>query len=70
VSAMRVIGQTMSIGILTLIFALVMGNVVITPEVYSGLIVSCQYAFMVSAVLCVLALIASIIGIFTKSELY
>ena len=70
VSAMRVIGQTMSIGILTLIFALVMGDVLITPKVYSGLILSCHYAFVISAVLCVLAFISCIIGIFSKSELY
>jgi MFS family permease len=70
VSAMRVIGQTMSVGLLTLIFAFIMGNVVITPKVYHGLIVSCQYAFIISTILCVFALIASVIGIFTKSELY
>lgn len=70
VSAMRVIGQTMSVGLLTLIFVMVMGNVIITPKVYTGLLISCHYAFLISTILCILALISSIIGWVSKSKLY
>lgn len=46
VATMRVIGQTLSIGILTVIFAFVMGNVAITPSVYPQLGESCHLALI------------------------
>ena len=63
VSTVRVIGQTMSLGMLTVIFAIVMGSVPIIPKFYPLLIQSSQIAFIISAVLCVVAIIASLIGI-------
>jgi len=63
VATMRVIGQTMSMGMLTLVFAFVMGNVAIVPEYYHLLTASCQITCMICLVLCVLSVFASLVGI-------
>lgn len=61
--ATRAIGQSMSLGILTSVFALIMGNLVFSSK-YSNLILqSIQIIFAICAVTCVLSIIASIIGI-------
>jgi EmrB/QacA subfamily drug resistance transporter len=52
-STMRVIGQTMSIGIVMLVFALVIGRVAIAPENYGALMASTRVLFSMFAVLCV-----------------
>jgi EmrB/QacA subfamily drug resistance transporter len=52
VSTMRLIGQTMSIGIATLIFALLLGRVQITPEQYTPLLGSIHICFVVFTALC------------------
>ncbi len=59
VSTMRLIGQTMSIGIATLIFALFMGRVQITPEQYPSLLESIQLCFVVFTVLCFVGIFVS-----------
>ncbi len=56
---MRLIGQTMSIGIATLIFALFIGKVQITPEQYPVLLQSIHISFIVFTVLCLFGILAS-----------
>jgi EmrB/QacA subfamily drug resistance transporter len=57
---MRLIGQTLSMGIATLIFALYLGQVVITPEVYPRFLASLKPAFAIFAVLCFVGVFASL----------
>jgi hypothetical protein len=59
VSSMRLIGQTMSIGIATLIFALLIGRVVITPEQYPALLNSIHTCFMVFTAICLVGIYSS-----------
>ncbi len=62
-SAMRTIGQTMSLGLLTLIFAWVMGSLKLSSQ-YSGMIVqSSQLICLICTVICVIAIFASLVGI-------
>lgn len=63
VSTMRTVGQAMSMGILTLVFAFVMGNVPIVEEYYPLLISSCQITCLVCVVLCIASVFASFVGI-------
>lgn len=59
VSTMRLIGQTMSIGIATLIFALLLGRVQITPDQYPALLNSIHLSFIVFTAICVVGIYAS-----------
>lgn len=68
VSTMRTVGQAMSMGILTLVFAFVMGNVAIEPGVYHLLISSCQITCIICVVLCVASVFASFVGIRSADE--
>ena len=63
VSTMRTVGQAMSIGILTLVFAFVMGNVPIVEQYYPLLISSCQITCLICVVLCMASVFASFVGI-------
>ena len=63
VATMRTVGQAMSMGILTLIFAFVMGNVPIVEKYYPLLIQSCQLTCIICVVLCILSVFASLVGI-------
>ena len=63
VATMRTVGQAMSMGILTLVFAFVMGNVAISPEVYPLLVQSSQITCIICVVLCVASVFASLVGI-------
>ena len=63
VSTMRTVGQAMSIGILTLVFAFVMGNVEIVEQNYPLLISSCQITCIICVVLCIASVFASLVGI-------
>ncbi|WP_407462707.1 MFS transporter [Methanobrevibacter sp.] len=67
-AAVRVIGQTLSMGLLTVIFAFVMGNVPIVPEYYPLLIASSKISCIISAVLCVIAVSASLVGLKSDVE--
>lgn len=67
VSTMRTVGQAMSIGILTLVFAFVMGNVPIVEEYYPLLISSCQITCLICVVLCLASVFASLVGIRSDS---
>jgi uncharacterized membrane protein len=52
-ATMRMTGQTLSIGIAMLVFALVVGKVQITPEYYPQFLSSVNIAFAIFSVLCV-----------------
>lgn len=60
VSTMRLIGQTMSIGIATLVFALIIGRVQITPTQYPALLESIHLCFIIFTVLCFVGIFASL----------
>ncbi len=67
-ATMRTIGQTMSLGLLTLVFAWVMGNLTLAPQ-YGGMIVQAsQTICLICTVACVLAVFASLVGIHSKDE--
>ncbi len=63
VATMRTVGQAMSMGILTLVFAFVMGNVPIVEQYYPLLISSCQITCLICVVLCIASVFASFVGI-------
>jgi EmrB/QacA subfamily drug resistance transporter len=54
VGTMRLLGQMLSMGIATLVIALYIGRVRITPDLYPLLISSIKVAFIISACLCVI----------------
>ena len=62
-ATVRSIGQSFSLGLLTLVFAIVMGNVPIEPSNYNLLVTSSQITMIISTILCVLAVILSLIGL-------
>ena len=57
---MRLTGQTFSMGIALLLFALYIGRVQITPEYYPLFLKSMKTAFTISAALCFAGIFASI----------
>ncbi|MCC6396148.1 MAG: MFS transporter [Bacteroidetes bacterium] len=59
-ATMRMTGQTISIGIAMLIFALVVGTVQITPEYHAGFLRSLSIAFAVFAALCTVGVFSSL----------
>ena len=63
VATMRTVGQAMSMGILTLVFAFVMGNVPMIEQYYPLLITSCQITCLICVVLCIASVFASFVGI-------
>ena len=63
VATMRTVGQAMSLGILTLVFAFVMGDVPIVRQYYPLLISSCQITCIICVVLCIASVFASFVGI-------
>jgi len=60
VGTMRLIGQMFSMGIATLIFAIYIGKVQITPEYYPAFLTSLKTAFIIFAVLCFGGIFASL----------
>ena len=67
-ATMRTIGQTMSLGLLTLVFALVMGNLPLSTQ-YADLIVqSSQMICTISMCACIVSIFASLVGIRSKDE--
>jgi EmrB/QacA subfamily drug resistance transporter len=58
---MRLVGQTFSMGIVTLLFALMIGRVEITSEYYALFLTSMKTAFAIFAVLCVGGIFASLV---------
>ena len=68
VSTVRTVGQAMRMGILTLLFAFVMGNVAIVPDVYSLLISICHISCLICVGLCLASVFASLVGFRSKKE--
>ena len=62
-STVRTIGQSFSLGLLTLVFAYIMGNVPIIPQHYPQLILSSQITMILSTILCIIAILLSLMGI-------
>jgi hypothetical protein len=60
VGTMRLIGQMLSLGIATLLFALYIGRVQITPEYYPLFLKSARVAFAIFACLCFGGIFASL----------
>ena len=63
VATMRTVGQAMSLGILTLVFAFIMGDVPIIEQYYPLLIQSCQITCLICVALCIASVFASLVGI-------
>ena len=61
VSTMRLLGQMLSMGIATMLFAVVIGHVEITPEYYPAFVTSVRYAFILFTALCIIGVYASLI---------
>jgi EmrB/QacA subfamily drug resistance transporter len=59
-ATMRLIGQMLSMGIATILFALFLGRVEITPELYPLFLSSAKTAFAVFTVLCVIGIFFSL----------
>jgi hypothetical protein len=57
---MRLLGQMLSMGIATMLFAINIGRVEITPEAYPLFMISTRTAFAVFAALCVAGIFASL----------
>ena len=67
-SAMRTIGQTMSLGLLTLIFAWVMGSLKLSAQ-YAGMIVQAsQLICIICTAICFIAIFASLVGLRSKDS--
>ncbi len=61
VSTMRLVGQTLSLGIATIFISFYIGRVQIMPENYAALLQSIQVTFIVFTVLCFLGIFASLV---------
>lgn len=68
VSTMRLIGQTLSMGLAILIFSLFIGRVVIVPDFYDELLFSIQIAFIGFTILCFAGIFVSLAGRNKKTE--
>jgi MFS family permease len=69
VSTARVVGQTLSLGMFTILLAVIVGSVQVLPNTYPELILSSQIAFIISTVLCIMAILLSFAGIKSKTSL-
>lgn len=67
-SAMRTIGQAMSLGLMTLVFAWIMGSLKLSSQ-YSAMIVqSSQIICVICTAICIIAIFASLVGIRSKDS--
>ena len=57
---MRIVGQTLSQGVVTVLFALYIGRVEIAPQNYGSFLTSARTAFAIFALLCVIGIFASL----------
>ncbi|MCK9151611.1 MFS transporter [Methanobacterium alcaliphilum] len=60
VSSMRLIGQSFSIGMVTLIFAYILGRVQISPEYYHLLLQATQICFILFSIMCFVGIFAAL----------
>jgi EmrB/QacA subfamily drug resistance transporter len=58
---MRLVGQTLSMGIAMLVFAMLIGSVPITPAHYSAFLQSVSVIFIVMTILCCIGVFASLV---------
>jgi hypothetical protein len=63
VATVRNLGQAFSLGILTVTFAFIMGNVEITPSNYHLLVLSNQTTLIIISILSVISIILSVIAL-------
>jgi EmrB/QacA subfamily drug resistance transporter len=61
VSTMRLLGQTFSMGLALMVFAIFIGNVQITPLQYPALLNSIHTVFLICTVLCFIGIFAALI---------
>ncbi|WP_298501160.1 MFS transporter [uncultured Methanobrevibacter sp.] len=67
-SAMRTIGQTMSLGLLTLIFAWIMGSLKLSSQYAAMIVQASQLICLICTVICIVAIFASLVGIKSKDS--
>lgn len=67
--AVRAVGQTMSVGLLTLVFSWVMGSLEMEPQYYQMILQSSQIICTICVFACIVAVAASIIGIRADTKL-
>ena len=67
-ATMRTIGQTMSLGLLTLVFAWIMGNLPLSPQYADMIISSSQAICIISTFAAIIAVFASLVGIKSKDK--
>jgi hypothetical protein len=60
VSTMRLMGQMFSMGLALMVFALLIGNVLITPDRYPALLESIHTVLIICTVLCFLGIFVSL----------
>ncbi len=67
-SAMRTIGQTMSLGLLTLVFAWIMGCLKLSSKYGDMVVQASQIVCIICTIICIVAIFASLVGIRSKDE--
>ena len=67
-ATMRTIGQTMSLGLLTLVFAWIMGSLELAPQYASMIVQASQTICGICTVACLIAIFASLVGVKSKDE--
>lgn len=67
VSTMRLVGQTLSMGMVLFIFSIYIGAVQIAPSNYPMLLTSIQVTFIIATIFCFIAIFASLAGV-NKNE--
>ncbi len=67
-ATMRTIGQTMSLGLLTLVFAWIMGNLELSTQYAAMVVQSSQIICGICTCACILAIFASLVGIKSTDE--
>lgn len=67
-ATMRTIGQTMSLGLLTLIFAWIMGSLKLAPQHTLMIVQSSQIICGICTIACIIGIFSSLIGIRSKDE--
>jgi uncharacterized membrane protein YcaP (DUF421 family) len=60
VSTMRLLGQTFSMGLALMVFAIFIGNIQITPLVYPELLSSIHTVFIICTILCFIGIFAAL----------
>jgi MFS family permease len=67
-ATMRTIGQTMSLGLLTLVFAWIMGSLELAPQYASMIVQASQIICGICTAACLLAIFASLVGVKSKDK--